>query len=378
MILKTTPASDSFHMPAEYELHLGTVMIWPTRAGSFPYEAKEAKKTFAEIINNIIKYEKLYLICNEGCKDEPVNYFNKNDFAPEGNIELIPLETDDAWARDTSPTFVVNDNEVRGIDWVFNAWGGDVDGLLPNYDKDDAMASAFCNKYNYDYYDLHKTGFVLEGGSIHSDGEGTILVTESCLLSKGRNPKLSKSEIEETLLTYLGAKKVIWLPFGIYNDETNEHVDNVCTFVKPGEVVLAWTDDESDPQYEMSLADLKLLENETDAKGRKFRIHKLPIPKKPVLVTKEDLDGYDFEEGEAERNVGERLAASYVNFYITNGSVLVPAFGDENDKIAVNILTELFPEREIIPVKSRSILVGGGNIHCITGQVPLAKNRKDK
>ena len=114
MILKTTPASDSFHMPAEYEPHLGTVMIWPTRAGSFPYEAKEAKKTFTEIINNIIKYEKLYLICNEGYKDEPANYFNKNDFAPEGNIELIPLETDDAWARDTSPTFVVNDNEVRG------------------------------------------------------------------------------------------------------------------------------------------------------------------------------------------------------------------------------------------------------------------------
>ena len=155
-------------------------------------------------------------------------------------------------------------------------------------------------------------------------------------------------------------------------------MDNVCAFVNPGEVVLAWTDDESDPQYEMSLADLKLLENETDAKGRKFIIHKLPIPKIPVLVTKEDLAGYEFEEGEAERSIGERLAASYVNFYITNGSVLVPAFGDENDEVAVKILTELFPEREIMPVKSRSIIVGGGNIHCITDQVPLAKNRKDK
>ena len=128
----------------------------------------------------------------------------------------------------------------------------------------------------------------------------------------------------------------------------------------------------------MSLADLGLLENETDAKGRRFTVHKLPIPKNPVLITKTDLDGYDFEEGEAERSIGERLAASYVNFYITNGSVLVPAFGDENDNLAINILTGLFPEREIVPIKSRCILVGGGNIHCITGQVPIIKDRKDK
>ena len=128
----------------------------------------------------------------------------------------------------------------------------------------------------------------------------------------------------------------------------------------------------------MSLADLKLLERECDAKGRKLRVHKLPIPKKPIFVTEEDIKGYDFEDGEAERSVGERLAASYVNFYITNGSVLVPAFGDDNDRQAVDILKGLFPEREIVSIKSRCILVGGGNIHCITGQVPLAENRKDE
>lgn len=376
MILESSTAKDGFHMPAEYEPHLGTIMVWPTRPGSFPYDGKDAKPAFTTIIKNIIKYEKVFLVCDEAHKDEIMEYFSAEDLAPLGNIELILEKTDDAWARDTSPTFVVNEKEIRGVDWVFNAWGGDVDGLLPTYENDDALASNFCNKYNYNYYDLHTIGFVLEGGSIHSDGEGTILVTESCLLSKGRNPKLSKNEIENILFDYLGAKKVIWLPYGIYNDETNEHIDNVCAFVKPGEVVLAWTDNESDPQYDMSLADFKLLANETDAKGRKFTIHKLPIPKQPVLVTKEDLDGYDFEDGEAERIIGERLAASYVNFYITNGSVLVPAFGDENDELAVNIIKELFPEREIVPIKSRSILVGGGNIHCITGQVPLAKKQK--
>ena len=378
MILETTAKADGFYMPAEYEPHLGTIMVWPTRPGSFPYNGKYAKPAFAQIIKNIIKYEKLFLICDEKYKNELNDYFDTGDFSPAGNIELIILETDDAWARDTSPTFVINDNTVRGIDWVFNAWGGAEDGLLPTYDKDDSLASVFCQKYNYDYYDLHKSGFVLEGGSIHSDGEGTILVTKACLLSKGRNPNLSKNDIEETLLAYLGGEKIIWLPYGIYNDETNEHVDNVCAFVKPAEVVLAWTDDETDPQYKMSFANLKLLENETDAKGRRFSVHKLPIPKKPVLITSDDLNGYKFEDGEDERELGERLAASYVNFYITNGSVLVPAFDDECDSLAVNILTKLFPEREIITVKSRCILTGGGNIHCITGQIPLPKKGNDK
>lgn len=375
MILKTTPLADSFSMPAEYERHLGTIMVWPTRTGSFTYDGKEAKETFAFIIKNIAESEQLFLICDKDHIAELKNYFSAEELAESSNINLIQLETDDAWARDTSPGFVVNENEVRGIDWVFNAWGGDFDGLLPAWDKDDRLASAFCKRYNYDYYDLHDKGFVLEGGSIHSDGEGTLLVTESCLLSKGRNPSLTKAEIENVLLTYLGAKKVIWLPFGIYNDETNEHVDNVCAFVKPASLVLAWTDDESDPQYPMSKADFDLLSSETDARGRKFTIHKLPIPKKPVLVTKEDLDGYVFESGEAEREIGERLAASYVNFYICNGSVLVPQFGDEHDSLALKILGSLFTDRKIVPVPSRSILVGGGNIHCITGQVPVQKGK---
>lgn len=378
MILSSLPSEDGFYMPAEFSPHLGTIIVWPTRAGSFPYSGKYAKPVFTKIIKNIIKYEKVFLVCDKAHESELQDYFFSDDFAPAGNIELVIADTDDAWARDTSPTFVINDDIVRGINWVFNAWGGDVDGLLPSYENDDALASVFCNKYNYDYYDLHKSDFVLEGGSIHSDGEGTILVTEPCLLSKGRNPKLSKSEIEKFLLTYLGAKKVIWLPYGIYNDETNEHVDNVCAFVKPGEVVLAWTDNENDPQYKMSLADFNLLENETDALGRSFTIYKLPIPKKPVLITGEDLEGYDFEAGETERELGERLAASYVNFYITNGSVLVPAFGDENDGLAANMLEKLFPGKEIVPIKSRNILLGGGNIHCITAQLPLANNRKDK
>lgn len=366
MIINSIPVDDGFHMPAEFSPHLGTIMIWPTRSGSFTYDCIEAKSAFAEIIKNILPYEKVFLICDNAHITELSSYFSENELR---NIEIVNLLTDDAWARDTSPIFLTDGKTIRGTDWVFNAWGGSYDGLLPSYDKDDALASSFCNNYNYNYYDLHTLNFVLEGGSVHSDGEGTLLVTESCLLSKGRNPHLSKKEIENVLIKYLGAEKILWLPFGIYNDETNGHIDNICAFTKPGEVVLAFTENKNDPQYEMSLADLKVLENTTDAKGRHLSIHKLPLPS-PILITEKDINGYNFEMGEAERTMGERLAASYVNFYITNGSVLVPQFGDVNDHLAVEILSNLFSNKKIIPIKSRCILVGGGNIHCITSQIP--------
>ena len=148
-------------------------------------------------------------------------------------------------------------------------------------------------------YDAHP--FVLEGGSIHTDGEGTLITTEECLLSKGRNPQLTKAEIEEKLNKYLGINKTIWLPKGIYNDETNGHIDNICAFVSPAEVVLAWCDDENDPQYAISKACLDILENSTDNKGRKIKVHKLPVPKIPVTVTENDITGYIFEDGEDTR-----------------------------------------------------------------------------
>jgi agmatine deiminase len=220
----------------------------------------------------------------------------------------------------------------------------------------------------YDCYDANP--FVLEGGSIHSDGEGTVIVTDSCLLSKGRNPDMSREQIEHKLKKYLGAKKIIWIPYGIYNDETNEHVDNVCAFTSPANVVLAWTDNEEDPQYAMSLADMKVLERETDARGRKFNVHKLHIPDVPVCITDNDLKGLVFEAGEDMREAGERLAASYANFYIANDIVLVPQFGDVKDKQALELIQNLMPEYEVIGVYARDIIVGGGNIHCITQQIP--------
>jgi agmatine deiminase len=381
--LITSPKADGFHMPGEFEKHIGTIMIWPVRPGSWPYGGIEAQKIFTQIAKEIAKHEVMYMLADkEHAKDAAKSLdadiidVQNGETVPDtsfkegsSNIHVLVIPTDDSWARDVGPTFVTNKRgSIRGIDWKFNAWGGDIDGLYPDYENDNAAASKICKALDTDVYDAQD--FVLEGGAIHSDGEGTVIVTESCLLSKGRNPKMSKAKITDKLCSMLGAKKVIWIPYGIYNDETNEHVDNVCAFTKPGEVVLAWTDDTDDPQYKMSAADLQVLISTKDAKGRKLKVHKLLIPKKPVCIKEEELEGYEFAEGEDTRQVGERLAASYVNFYICNEAVIVPQFGDVNDKAAIKKLKALFPDREVIGIPARQIIVGGGNIHCITQQIP--------
>ncbi|HEM6345598.1 TPA: agmatine deiminase [Streptococcus suis] len=359
----TLPKKLGYSMPAEYEPHHGTLMVWPTRPGSWPFDGQGAKKAFSQVIKTIAESEQVYLLVDEAHREEAQSMLGVG-------VTYLDIPTNDAWARDTGPTVLVHENgRALSVDWAFNAWGGSYDGLYQDYEADDQVASRFSQAIGLPVYDAHP--FVLEGGAIHSDGEGTILVTESCLLSPGRNPHLTKDQIEQVLLDTLGAEKVLWLPYGIFNDETNEHVDNVAAFVGPAEIVLAWADDESDPQYAMSKADLDYLEKQVDAKGRKLTVHKLPIPKHPILVTEEDLPGYVYEAGEEERTAGERLAASYVNFYVSNGAVLVPQFADEHDAQALELLAQLFPTRKVVGIPARDILLGGGNIHCITQQIPL-------
>jgi len=365
--LDTLPKEDGFYMPAEFSPHHGTIMIYPERSGSWRYGGKKAIPAFRQIWDAITEDEELYLIVSEAKFQKASSYLKNNRHA-----HILTIPQNDAWARDTAPTFVKDKGgNVRGIDWKFNAWGGDFDGLYADYEEDNKLATEVCRILRYDCY--HAEDFVLEGGSIHSDGEGTILVTESCLLSQGRNPQMTKEQITQTLCNYLGAEKVVWLPRGIYNDETNEHVDNICAFLNPAEVVLAWTDNQNDPQYALSLDAWELLHSETDAKGRKFTVHPLPIPVYPVCVTAHDLEGLEFAEGEDNREVGERLAASYVNFYFTNHSVLVPQFGGENavsDALAVQMLQEWCPNRKVVPIPAKELILGGGNIHCLTQQIP--------
>ena len=283
-----------YRMPAEYAPHRATLMIWPVRPGSWGKDPGAAQAAFLRVFEAVTQSEDLYLLAGP---EEIEQARAATACLDPGRLHLLCIDSDDAWARDVGPTFVQNEaGQLKGISWRFNAWGGEVDGLYADWRKDDAVAPAFCRAAGLPWEDA--APFVLEGGSIHSDGEGTLLVTESCLLSAGRNPSLSRDEIEAELCRRLGAEKVLWLPRGIYNDETNEHVDNFCAFVGPAEVVLAWTDDENDPQYPLSAADLDYLQRVTDAKGRKLTIHKLPIPDHPILCSEADCDAYEFAPGE--------------------------------------------------------------------------------
>lgn len=367
-----------FLMPGEFEPHEGCIMIWPERPGSWRNGAREARRAFRDVICAIAESEHVYVAVSKTSRASAKELLcGKEQW--QKNVTLFAAETEDAWARDVAPTFVrkedgKNPPQICAVNWEFNAWGGTVDGLYASWEKDNAFAGLFADRFGYELIDA--APFVLEGGSVHSDGEGTVLVTEACLLSAGRNPKFSREEIEERLQYYLGAEKVLWLPRGIYMDETNEHVDNVCAFLKPGEVVLAWTDDTSDPQYALSKQCLDYLEGVRDAKGRSITVHKLPIPTHPVCLLEAEVEGYAFEEGEDEREIGERLAASYVNFYFSNEAVVMPVFGGENeesDMHAVALMKQWNPGRKVIPVYARDILTGGGNIHCITQQIPAGR-----
>ncbi len=369
VILKSFPKEDGFRMPGEFEPHEGCWMIWPERTDNFRLGAKPAQAAYADVAHAISRFESVTMLVSK-------SQFSAAREVLDPQVRVIEMATNDAWVRDTGPTFVVNDrtNEVRGIDWRFNAWGGLTDGAYFPWDQDDKVASKICEIERKEIYSLEN--FVLEGGSIHVDGEGTLITTETCLLHESRNPHLSKKEIEDILKNYLNLEKIIWLPQGIYLDETNEHVDNILHFIAPGKVVLAWTDDKSDPQYEMSTKAYDVLSDAVDAKGRKLEIFKLHIPE-PVLISKAESSGVDSVDGTLPRKKGDRQAASYANFYIANGAVILPVFNDNKfDQAAIDTLKRAMPEHEIVPVYAREILLGGGNIHCITQQQPKVQEKK--
>ncbi len=349
-------------MPGEFEPHAGCWMLWPERSDNWRLEAKPAQLAFSAVATAIALYEPVTMGVS-------ARQYDVARAALPAHIRVVELSSDDAWMRDVGPTFLVNDHgAVRAVDWTFNGWGGLIDGLYFPWDQDDKVARKVCEIERVDSY--RTANFVLEGGAIHVDGEGTLITTEACLLSAGRNPHLTKNEVEAMLMRYLAIDKVIWLPNGIYLDETNEHVDNIVHYCGPATVALAWTDDPADPQYALSHAAYEILASETDAKGRPFVIHKLHIPA-AVLINAEEAAGVDYVSGTQPRREGDRQAASYANFYIANGAVIFPTFDDaRHDEAARAALQEIFPDRAVIGIYAREILLGGGNIHCITQQQP--------
>ncbi len=361
--LKSTPRRDGFRMPGEFEPHAGTWMLWPERPDNWRLGAKPAQEAFAAVATGIAAAEPVTVGASA------VQWENARQMLPEG-VRVVEVSTNDAWARDTGPTFVVDGRgRVRGVDWIFNAWGGLEGGLYFPWDKDDLVASKVLEIERVDRY---RAPFVLEGGAIHVDGQGTVITTEECLLNPNRNPGLAREDIEKGLKDYLGIDTVIWLGRGVYNDETDGHVDNLCCFVRPGEVALTWTTERDDPQYEISRDAFERLSAARDARGRRLKIHKLPQPG-PLVMTAEEASGVELREGSRPRMAGDRMAGSYVNFYLANRRVVMPLLDPRTDARAMRILRRLFPRREVVGVPAREILLGGGNIHCITQQLPLGR-----
>ena len=360
-ILNTTPLQDGFYMPGEFSHQERIWMIWPQRTDTWRAGAKPAQKAFADVACTISRFTPVTMLVSgeqfTNCREQ---------LPPE--IQVIEMSSDDAWCRDTGPSFLISrtGEERRACDWRFNAWGGLVDGLYFPWEKDDLVAQKICEISKTDYYPLKD--FILEGGSVHVDGEGTVLTTEMCLLSKGRNPHLSRPEIEENLKNYLGCSKVIWLKDGIDPDETNGHVDDVACFARPGEVICIYTEDPSHPFYEQAKRAYQTLCMATDAHGRHLKVHKLCLPRNPVLL--EGADTIDPNPFATPRKNRDLCIASYANFLITNKGIIVPQYGDENDSLALQQLEEIFPDHQVVGVQTREIVYGGGNINCITQQQP--------
>lgn len=361
MLLSSTPREDGFRMPGEFELHNQCWMLWPERGDVWRNAAKPAQQNFSQVANAIINFESLTIGVSHKQYENAIQKLDPR-------IRIIELSYNDAWVRDNGPTFVMNDaGTLRGINWRFNAWGGLDDGMYFPWDKDDLVALKILQVEKIDYY--KPENFVLEGGSIHVDGDGTLLTTKQCLLNQNRNPHLSQSRIEDYLKNYLNVDHIIWLEDGLYNDETNGHIDNLCCFIQPGVVALGWTDDRNNPNYDVCRRALSILKREKDARGRCLEIYLIPLPK-GITITPEEYETIDFSHATYRSKPADIIPASYINFLICNEGIIAPIFHDEKDEEAMKILENLFPSRKVVPIYSREIILGGGNIHCITQQQP--------
>jgi agmatine deiminase len=339
-LLKRTPLADGYHMPAEFEPHAGTWMLWPQRLDNWRDGARPAQQAFAAVAKAIAAFEPVSMGVSAA-------QFEFARTQLDASVRLVEISSNDAWMRDVGPTFVVNAaGRRRAIDWQFNAWGGLEGGVYFPWDEDDLVAGKVAEIEGCDRY---RAPMVAEGGAIHTDGQGTLLVTEQCLLDRNRNPHLSKQQIEQLLRSYLGVTTIIWLGDGVINDETDGHIDNLACFARPGEVCLTFPANRRDAQWKVSQDALERLLDARDARGRKLKIHKLPSPG-PLKMTRAEAAGVQQREG-----------------------VIMPLLDPRTDRAALAKLRRIFPERKVVGVPGREILLGGGNVHCITQQVPRAR-----
>jgi agmatine deiminase len=343
-----TPRELGYRMPAEWEKHDAIWLSWPYDPTTFPSRVDKAEEIYVQIVKQIHQSEHVNLLVKDkNMKQKATHMFRKEDI-DLNKVCFFQFDYADVWFRDYGPTFVVNaKRELAMVHWIFNSWGEKYDELL----KDNQIAPCINQKIRLRCFE---PGIVLEGGSIDVNGQGTVLTTEQCLLNKNRNPNLRREEIEAYLKNYLGVSHIVWLKKGIVGDDTDGHVDDLARFVNPSTVVCAYEEDKDDENYAVLKENYEFLLKSVDQEGKKLNIVKLPMP---GIV------------GNAEK----RLPASYANFYIGNEVVLVPIFEHDNDKSALSIIQEQFPDRRAVGVNCVNLVYGLGSIHCITQQQPSAK-----
>ena len=339
-------------MPAEWEPHEATWIAWPHHEPDWPGKLSAVSWVYAEIVRVLHTFEHVEIVCHdEDVRDAAANHLDAHGVVDNFSLHLVP--TDRVWLRDSAPTAMLREKgKGAWVNWRFNAWA-----KYANYERDARVGEAIARHTSVPCVEPVRPDngerVVLEGGAIETDGAGTLLVTEECLLSavQARNPGLSREGYEQVFHDYLGIRQTLWLGEGCVGDDTHGHVDDVARFVAPGIIVLAYEDDPADDEnHRRSVDNMERLELAGAATGA-LKVVKLPFPRAVMMN-------------------GERLPASYANFYIGNGVVLVPTFNDPNDRVALNTLAELLPGRRVIGIHAVDLVWGFGTLHCLTQQEP--------
>ncbi len=347
MNLDITPKQLNYRFPAEWEKHRATWLSWPHKEESWPGKIESIYPIYAQFIKALTEGE---LVCininNEQIKAKAVQHLEKK------NVDLRKVffyihPTNDAWCRDHGPSFLINpsaENKKVIIDWNYNAWGN----KYPPYDLDDVIPTLIGNEFNIPVFN---PGIVMEGGSVEFNGKGTLLTSKACLLNPNRNSHLNQSQIEKYLRDYYCIDNILWVNDGIVGDDTDGHIDDITRFVNQDTVVTVVEQNKNDENYFILRENIELLEKMNIENGKQLNIIELPMPS-PVIYE------------------GQRLPASYANFYIGNAAVVVPTFRDKNDDKALNILQKCFPDRKVIGLDSTDIIWGLGSFHCLSQQEP--------
>lgn len=344
-----TPASLGYRMPAEWEPHVGTWFSWPRPEGiSFPGKYETVPPVYAALLRELVQVEEVHLNVWHAEMERWVRDLLRAEKVPLARIHFHHFPAYEPWCRDHGPLFLVRDrngiHERAVVDWDYNAWGG----KYPPYDLDDAIPQHVAHLRQLP---LFSPGFIMEGGSLEVNGQGTVLTTEACLLNPNRNPNRSRAEIEQALRDFLGVSQILWLGDGIVGDDTDGHIDDLARFLNPNTIATVVEQDPQDANFEILQENLKRLHTMKDPSGKPFRIVELPMPR-------------------AIEHDGQRLPASYANFYIANGIVLLPTYRDPNDTLALEILQREMPQHRVIGIDSTELIWGLGSFHCISQQEP--------